>query len=291
MKIGRIIGVLLVVLLLTGCASLQGGLLGKKEVDTTRGQKNGLMMKFEDGKPPESASQSEEVFVNLVVQNVGKHEVENFDTKFVGVLKGGGFEVGESDESVSLESLNEFGESEEVRVEVGSFTYNREMITNLREPLIEVEMCYDYGTDVFSDFYVGKDDSWVSKGSVSSSDNSNGPVHITGFEEVLSGDKVSFSFVVKHVGNGEIVGDCEGEDEFESDLVEVVVSSPEGVRCNFPDESNSGEVRLIKGSKRVECVLDISQETNYKDVFEAKLLYGYKDRLADKIIIKKKTSL
>ena len=292
--IKKILLVLIVCLILTGCASLKtssyfGG--GDKE-DPTKGKTNGLAMEFEDGKPPNSAFVGHDVYVNLLVTNKGAHEVVDFNAEFVGVVKTESFVTsGEGVSGITLDPINSFGESNTEKIEVGSFSYNREIVGKIFEPLIKVDLCYDYGTDVVSDsFYVGKDSTYVAKGKVSSADNSNGPVQITKLEEELYGDKILFSFDVKHVGIGEIVDSCETDDgtdeEYEQDKVSVEILSPSGVECGSLGGGSSGEVYLVKNSAGVNCILDIDQDSEYQSLFEAKLEYYYKDTISKKITIK-----
>ena len=285
----KLLFVLFVCLILTGCKFLPFG-----EEDKTspyKGKINGLIMEFEDGKPPKSAFVNDEVIVSLLVTNTGEYEVEDFRAEFVGVVGTENFKkTSEGVSGISLDAIDFFGQSNTEKVEVGSFVYEKEMIAKTYEPLIEVEVCYDYGTNIVSDsFYVGKEESYISRGKVSSSDNSNGPVQITELDEEIYGDKLAFNFVVKHVGGGEIVDDCEADNKFEDDVVEVEILSPVGIKCSLLGSgSNAGEIYLVKGAKRIDCILDIHQDVGYKDRFEAKLKYHYKDKLSKKITIKKR---
>lgn len=288
----KILLVLIVCLVLTGCSgsSYFGG--GDRE-DPTRGKTNGLAMEFEDGKPPNSAFAGDDVYVNLLVTNEGSHEVTNFNAGFVGVVRTENFEASEKGVTdITLDPINSFGESNTEKIEVGTFSYNKELVGKIYESLMEVEVCYDYGTDVVSDsFYVGKEDSYVAKGKVSSADNTNGPVQITKLEEELYGDKILFSFDVKHVGSGEIVDSCgidDGNDgEYEQDKVSVEILSPSGVECGLLSGGSIGEIYLVQKSAGINCILDIDQDSDYQSLFEAKLKYNYKDRLSKKITIKK----
>jgi len=255
--------------------------------DLTKGKINGLTMRFEDGNPPSYAYANEDVEVNLIVQNVGSYDVDSLKAEFVGVVKSGSFDVSEGGVEVSLEGIDEFGASNPEIVKIGSFKYNKELFANVYEPLIEIEVCYDYGTEIVSDnFYVGKEEQWVSKGSVRSSDNSNGPVQIIKLDEGLYGKDVRFTFLVKHKGSGEIVDDCESDDRYEKDKVHVSIISPDA-NCRQLG-GNEGDIYLVKGSKLIDCTVDIEQDVPYKDLFQAELSYTYKDRLSKKITIKKK---
>jgi hypothetical protein len=283
----RLVTLLLIVILIAGCSSMNFKKSGSSGGSFKHSSKEGVSVEFVEGKPPKEFFRGEPVDVALKVRNKGRYNIESNDfvLKFKGFaaveLEGGdGIFTG----TESIGKINEFGESNEVIIELPSLVYEKEMLARSSENLIEVEYCYPYQTFIESNnFYVGDTEGYVKKGKIYSNDNSAGPVHIKDFKESLSKNKIKFSFIVEKVGKGEIVEDCEDGGK---ERIYIEITNPSDVVCKNLQGSSSGEIELINGKLFVYCEIDKPEGEEYKSTFSAVLSYYYKNSVGRKVVIK-----
>lgn len=189
-------------------------------------------------------------------------------------------------------------EAPTIPITIGSVSYKDELAPQSIDKTLKVQACFDYHTDITSDFYFGDVESEISSISISSSQNSDAPVHITELREsaplsqeanqympfTLTIEDLNYAYNEKNnVYTSGIVSSCPDDiGSFEKQpLVEVSIIKPD-VICKFygPDyqlsEGSSGTVLLNKnGERKIDCLAIRSQEEAYTDNLVATLDYTY----------------
>ena len=272
------------------------GCTTKKEdgVQTTGGKafaftgSNGILVEFDKDAPPSTNFLNEPIEVIIKLTNRGAIALSSGEVK--ARLKG----VAATE--IFRPSTKESGNKEELlaaelsptvsEVQLGPITYSPEkMFSAEYRPEIEAEVCFPYSTKVnANNFWISDKQDDLSKGSISGSDNSDAPVHVSGLEEFKATDKVRFQFTVENVGKGKVVDACFPEEKSE-EKVRVNILEPRGVNCETLAGS-SGEIKLIEGKKLVRCTTDAPAGESYQTPLVMELEYNYDIGLSKVITVK-----
>lgn len=249
--------------------------------------KNGIIIDFEEDSPPETNFVNEPIEVVIKLTNRGAKELGSGEVqaKLKGVATTEIFSPSTTESSNDDELLEAELDPTVSSVDLGTITYSpEEMFQAEYKPKINAEVCFPYTTKIASDnFWISGKQSDLDKGSLSSSDNSDAPVHATNLEEFKGTGKVRFQFLIESVGEGEVVETCFPEEDSD-EIVEVNILQPIGVSCETLGGSY-GDVKLINGRKKIECGVPTEGE-NYKTPLVMELNYYYNIDLEKTITIR-----
>lgn len=238
----------------------------------------GLDIKFKPGSPPNKFEPDEAVDLILEVKNLGKRDLDSgdIDVKLVGaasekifnptILETHNYEVVEKDGG-------------KIKIDLGSIMYEADLKWTYR-PDIEVDVCYDYGTDAYATIYISDKPDEIKKHSAFQ--NSKGPVIARNLNEELGGKFVKFDFEVIKVGKGEIVSDCGGD----KGRVMVSVSGASGIECSTFNGNAAGSVELDNGKKKISCKVAPSK-IKYQTQLQVFLSYKYQQHVSKQVTIEK----
>lgn len=249
---------------------------------------DGITADFAEDAPPSADNwKGEPIGLEVEVQNKGEETVNAGDLKIrlrgIAATSTLSPTKKETSNPEAIESIDDFGESESYKVDLGQITYNPDkMVTSRYTPLIEAEVCYPYVTYVSTDFYVGDTTEYVSQGKINTGDNSNAPVQIGELKESRgASNSVKFNFVVKDVSNGDVVPSCWSSEEKPPQKVKITIDSPSNVECSTLGGGSSGEIELDNGRKRVYCTMTYDEsDTEYKDRLVINLQYYYNQKIS-----------
>jgi len=249
---------------------------------------NGLLAEFDKDAPPSMNFVNEPLEIRIKLTNRGAQELSAGDVR--ARLKG----VAATDifKPITTEAANKeellIAELDPTvsEIDLGTITYSPEkMFSAEYKPEIEVELCFPYKTNVnTNNFWISNKQEDLSKGSISSSDNSDAPVHITKLEEFKSTDKVRLEFTIEDLGKGKVVNACFPEEKSD-EIVKVNLLEPRA-NCETLGGGSSGEVKLINGKKVIRCNVDAPKGESYKTPLVIELEYNYDIRLSKTITIK-----
>lgn len=249
---------------------------------------NGLLIEFDKDAPPSTNFVNEPIELIIKLTNRGAKELSAGEVraKLKGVaateiFKPTTTEAGNEEELLIAELDPTVSE-----IKLGTITYSPEkMFSAEYKPEIEVEICFPYSTNVnTNNFWVSDKQEDLTKGSITSSDNSDAPVHITNLEEFKATDKVRLEFTVENVGKGKVVNECFSKEETD-ETVKVNILEP-NANCETLGGSSSGEVKLINGKKVVRCNVDAPKGESYQTPLVIELEYNYGVSLSKTITIK-----
>jgi len=290
-KMKKLIIVLVLLVFLFGCGLVPSGNDGK----TTRkgfGSSSGLSIKFVEDEPQKEVVHGRPIKFTLNVRNTGLFTIPSgsFMAQVVGLDNSFNPSERQGTNSNQLAEVDDSGVGGESNVELGSTSYNPEQMLDdriIKSGDLEVQFCYPYETHVVVDnFWIGAKTSDVSKGSISSGDNSNAPVHVSELEETGGGIETYFSFKVKVVGKGSVVSACfpsSDDDRKRNVELEIIERS---VSCYYKDSGEQKDIgskgTIILNSqneKVVHCRIPFDGEKPIKSQLQIKLSYNYLDSI------------
>ena len=174
---------------------------------------------------------------------------------------------------------------------------------------MRAELCYDYTTKSTSEVCIKddvlgniNDDTICILNEQKDPQNSGGPVHVSSLREnALGQNKIQVSFVIAHVGGGEIFDiDTDHEPKCDDDItnidrnkvfVEVSLQSESDATitsCSGLSDITSGTVTLYQGSPaQITCVIEgnVDEDKIYTDIFEVDMSYKYGQYIEKNILI------
>lgn len=291
----RIIALLVLLVFVAGCDSLNTliGTNQNKAVATGFGGTSAVSLSLVEDAPLKEISRDKQLRFTLNVKNKGTFTIPGggFMARVTGLDNN--FNPSEllGTNSQLIGRVDESGIGGDVNIELGSTSYNPEqMFTDriIKAGDLQVEVCYLYETRVVADnFWIGTKTSQVSKGSISSGDNSNAPVQVLELDERGGGDSTTFTFKVKVVGSGSVVSSCfPVSDDDKKKKVDLQIYERD-VSCYYED---AGEKKVIgsQGSiflnsmneKIVHCTIPFAGEKPVKTQFQMALTYYYLDKVS-----------
>lgn len=124
--------------------------------------------------------------------------------------------------------------------------------------------------------------------------NSGSPLQIQNFKEFSKGsDKISFTFDIKHVGNGLVFSTESGRCELSKEKNKVYVSIDtgiDGLSCppltTKSGTSVEGTVQLFEGSKQIQCTQTVTDKRDYEKIVNLKVDFDYSDSKTTEITVK-----
>jgi len=251
--------------------------------------KNGITVSFGLDAPPETNFRDEPIEIILKVINRGAVSLAagDVEAKLKGVAATEIFDPSTIETINDEELLAAELDPTVTEIDMGTITYSPEEMFSPSYPAeIKAEVCFPYSTKINSNnFWISEKQSDLDKGKVTSSDNSDSPVHVTGLEEFKGTNKIRFQFTVSNIGSGKIVDECFPEEKSD-EIVEVNIIEPRGVNCETLDGGSSGEIKLINGKKVVRCSIDAPKDESYATPLIMTLEYNYGIELSKKITIK-----
>lgn len=253
--------------------------------------KNGITADFEEDSPADVSFVYDpmEIKVELVNRGAIGLAAGEIQAKLKGVAATEIFQPTSTEASNDEELLEAELDPTATTIDLGEITYSpEEMFAAEYKPKIEAEICFPYETKVESnDFWISDKQIDLDKGKVSSSDNSDAPVHLTELKEFKSADKVRFQFTIENVGKGKVVDGCFPEEDSD-ETVDVNILNPRDVNCETLGGGNSGSVKLVNGRKQITCTAGGLQEKGYSAQLITRLNYYYDLELMKKVTIRRK---
>ncbi len=242
-----------------------------------------IQLGFVEGAPPDRFSENQEVNIRLRAVNRGDHTVEAgaLSIKLKGNAATDIFNPSTTEASNSRPVYSQREGNGEVDIDLGSIRYEPEEMIKQYAPDITVEYCYPYGTEVITNnFFVGDDTRQVSKGRITTADNSKAPIIITNLNEAVSSDMVTFDFTVAKRGGGKIVDECFASEE-ETGFVSVNILSP-AVSCRTFGGGSSGNIEV---NKKVYCSVPYVEGQTHSEQLQIRLEYLYQDAVRKTVVI------
>lgn len=251
---------------------------------------NGIIVSFEEDAPPHINFRDEPIEIMLEVINRGSADLGSgeINAKLKGVAATDIFKPTTTETSNKEELLRAELDPSVTTIDLGEITYSpEEMFSQEYNPKIEAEICFPYFTQVDADnFWISDKQDSLDAGKISSSDNSDAPVHVSNLEEFKGTGKARFQFTVANVGGGKIVDSCFPKEE-DKEKVKVRILEPGGISCETLGGGSSGEITLGEtGKKIVRCSVDVPRGENYKTPLIIGLEYNYDLELSKTIIVK-----
>jgi len=303
-------------LLLTACGSSD-----TKTVDNQRtflGGTNGLLISFVEGEPPESVTDggSTPFTISVKLENKGEHEVPANEAWVS--LKG----VNPTDFGATVATLTKSPLDENIlandinpdtgqRIDsppvfvtlptTGQLNFGSSLSGNSVFPL-QVDVCYYYETKATAPLCIkenlldSQNTDVCTVSGIKDVQNSGGPVQITSFEEFSAGpDKVSFSFTVKNLGNGELSESgqqCDDSTAYENVVGLTVDAGLSGLTCSGLTDGQAsgtkytGNVKLTTGERVVRCTQTVSTSIDQIKIVNVAVDYGYQESVKKNLLVK-----
>ena len=287
----KILAIILIIIFLFsfGCVKKEDGRGKSSDKTFAFTGKNGITVDFEEDSPPKINFVNDQIEIILKLTNRGMVELVagEIKAKLKGVAATEIFNPSNKETSNDDELLAAELDQTVTMIDMGVITYSpEEMFSAEYKPEIKAEVCFPYTTKINSDkFWISKKQADLNKASISSSDNSDAPVHISNLKEFKGTNKVRFQFIVENVGKGKVVDSCFPEEESDEEI-EISILQPIGASCETLDGSSSGTVKLNQGRKIIKCSVGISEEQSYATPIVMELNYNYDLELAKTITIK-----
>jgi len=280
-----IIGVLL---LSFGCITIEDD----EDVEYLEYQpgKKGLVVEFEDSKPPDISFAEDRIYLAYKLTNYGPFELSSGDivARPKGVVSTDKYSPSFSEASNSDVILGAKPDPFTGTMDLGHIIYSPEKPLPVDYEIeIKTEVCFPYETRAYIDsFHISKEPSDMKKAFIASDDISSAPVQISGLKEFLSGDDITFEFMIEHKGKGKVVDYCFPEED-DVETIYVNINNPTRVNCETLGGGNSGSVILEKDKAKVYCSVGTGDE-NYQTPLEIILEYNYDMEISKEIVIKNK---
>ncbi|MBU4502118.1 MAG: hypothetical protein KKA79_05975 [Nanoarchaeota archaeon] len=302
-----IIPVLVIALLLTGCATTTEK-TPRKLTDYVGGT-GGLSIEFEDEAPPGQVFDDgeEDFFIALKVENEGEYTIE--EGGIIASLSG----ISKID--FSLASLHKKSNFDLERtyldrsggidtIDFGDANYKVDLASDFSTRMI-ADVCYDYRTVAAAAICLKKDtrqhktaDACLITNEDIPFENSAAPIQITDIDEASSGsNKIKLNFVIENeeagwfYKPGTFKTECIPDDaNKEENYVYVEITDPANrlrFQCSALGDDNKGEVKMYDGKKQISCTLDTNglQETAYEQLIDIKVDYMYRGAVEKEITI------
>ena len=252
--------------------------------------KTGITVEFDKDAPPKTNVEGESIELILKLTNRGATSLRSGDVqaKLKGVV------ATEIFQPTTLESSNEEDllaaelDPTVAEISLGEITYSPEkMFSAEYDAKIETEICFPYQTKIHSNnFWISDKQSDLSKGKISSSDNSDAPVQVSSLEEFKGTNRVRFNFIVENVGKGTLVESCFPEEKSD-ETVEITILEPRSANCETLDGGSSGTVKLINGKKMIRCSIPAQKEESFATPLVMEIDYNYNLELSKTISIER----
>jgi len=303
-------------LVLTACSG------GDANVGTNQrtflGGTNGLIISFVEGEPPESVTDggSTPFTVSVKLENRGEHEIPANEAWVS--LKG----VDPADFGVTADVLtknpldeailkNDINPDTGQRIDSppvfvtlptsGQLNFENSLSGNSVFPM-QVDVCYYYETKATAPLCLKEnlldiqDTDVCNVAGTKDVQNSGGPVQITSFEEFSAGpDKVSFSFTVKNLGNGELSEkgfQCDDSNTYENVVILTVDAGLPGLVCSGLTDgvasgtSYTGKVKLTTGERVVRCTQPANTGIDQVKIVNLAVEYSYLESVQKSLLVK-----
>lgn len=247
---------------------------------------DGLVVKFNEDKPPQINYREDEIEIVLDLVNKGMKELAagEVQARLIGTVAETEYnpspgEGGNEDELPSIKR----GTASKSSIDLGTIMYDPdEMWEPQVERKIEVEVCYPYETVATTDsFWISDEQDVLAKTKITSKDNSAGPIKLHSLKAYRSKNKIRFEFIVENEGSGKAVESCWPEDR-DKEVVQIEMSQPSDATCDI----EGSEVKLINGQRKVTCELPSTKERSFQKQFTVVLKYNYDEELEETITIK-----
>lgn len=253
---------------------------------------SGVTAEFQQDAPPATNFLGDPIEVALKITNRGAVDVASgsLQARLQGVAATEIFKPttkeGSNDETLLAAELD----PTTTAISLGTITYSpQQMFSAEYKPEIETEICFPYTTKVDTgNFWISSKQADLDKGKISSSDNSDAPVHVTKLEEFKGTNQARFQFTVENIGKGKIAESCfpEKKTEEAKETVEVNILEPRGAKCETLGGGSSGRIDLINKKKVVRCSIDAPKDSSYATPLLMELNYNYDLELSKVITIK-----
>jgi len=274
-----------------------------------KGGTTGILLSFEQDAPPAEVFDGGDFPFDVVVKlkNDGEHDVlkDDVTVKVSGILS---TEFGKSEAELSQkplddvlgtkkESSGDIQQSGPVFVEFNGLNHAALLSGNVPYRL-RAEACYKYGTTAISQVCVRKNnlDTKDTVCDVNEDKNvasSSAPVQVTSFKETQRAtDKIAFTFIVAHKGNGNIFQQATNCDtssrSFEDKVWVEVESGMAGLECSGLRDgtATTGYVTLYGDDKPITCTQTVSTNSDYSTPVTIRLMYDYKDSIETTVLVK-----
>lgn len=307
---------ILMLILLAGCNTTNNETTGKTFIGGTKGLEISFL---QDSPPDEAFDGGQQPFdVTVELSNVGEYTAPKqwVKAKLSGLSPFDFFVPAEEfikipDEDLEMSYKDPDGnkiEGTKTTITFSNLDY-KGLLSGPTEFPIRVDVCYKYGTTAEAKLCVKENLLNTREKAVctvteeKSVENSGSPVHVASFKEFAKAkDKIGFTFIIDHVGDGSIfkretfcnAGSASIVDE---NRVWININTgPSVAKCAglTGGGDNYGYVVLYKGtdksdklSRPVTCTLDLPPSTTaYETVVKINLEYDYKEFVSKQIIIK-----
>ncbi len=293
-----------VILILVTFFLLIGGQKCAEEVEigtAFAGGSQGLVLSFTEGAPPtEVFDQGRYPFsVKVKVENKGEWDISKDDVTIT--ISGISPEIFNNPTLVKKPNVDLAGVEKDIQgnivsgtttyVDFSGFNYKDEIAGSV-DLTIKADACYKYGTNVNSKLCVLKDLLGRVAGATNAIcvvneakavENSGAPVQVVELKErAIENNKIMFTFVIQHVGTGdvsELGSNCDSS-LAKRDKVKVKVNTgiSGDLSCSFDDKTGSeGTVTLYGGKRLVSCTQTINTLADYEQLINIELKYDYKN--------------
>lgn len=295
--------------LIAGCAEEDDVIKPKEKAFI--GGKQGLVMEFLPGAPPEEVFDSNNPFsIDIKLENKGEWDVDmndatiritGIDPTDFGLVTGN--LTKHPDENLTAAQRDPQGnviQGAITNIEFPGLEYV-DTVAGFVQFNIKAENCFEYGTKAQSQLCMKEDllGKTGEKGVCNPNeekivDNSGAPVHVTTLTESVSGrDKISFVFNIKHVGDGRVYRKATScsTDFNDRSKVFVTVNDPQiGVlTCSgLEGGSTTGFATLFDDERSIRCTVNVNEASlgDYEKVLNIEVEYGYKESIETPLIVK-----
>ncbi len=298
--------IVIVMLSLLGCGEGEEGLVTGAPF---LGGSVGLLVNFENSPPPEVFDGGDFPFDVLVkLKNTGEWDVpkEKVRVKITGI-RAEQFGLTEADlvknspedlPKMQRDLTGTLIDSPPVIVEFNNFNHDNAITGSELSYPIRADVCYNYGTYAVTQLCVRENILTPRAGGICEINeaktvyNSGSPVQVASLtESARSSDKIGFTFIVQHMGTGDIYEKdtlCNKQSRAFEDRVHVSVDAGiSGLSCSgLSDGGTEGFVKLFGGSKPISCTLTLPTPSDYKLPVTITLGYDYEVGQSTQILVK-----
>jgi len=310
-----IIVLAIAMLFLAGCGGGGGGETGPTVTNKAfQGGSEGLAIEFMSNAPPPTVFDTKDSTfdISLRLQNLGEDTVDAKEAviKIIGIDPKQ-FALTDSEKNPSSQLLG-------VRIDPqgnvipGSITtvdfyglhWNDNPLTGSVPYQITASLCYKYESKAIAKLCLKdnllstpRDSDMCKVTRTIQPEVSGAPVRIESFSQSAIGqDKLTFSFVVKHVGTGEIfvedsdhaAGVCDDSSFANENKIKVTIAKPGIGTLSCPGLDSTGNyVKLFDGKGIVSCNIDkIDVSTNMERALDISLEYNYREIKSQPIMVR-----
>lgn len=300
--------ILVMIFLITGCTDDDSDAPKRSFI----GGDKGITFEFLEESPPDEVYDKEYPFsISVKLENEGEWDIDSREDVTLTVSGIDPLDFSKTkaeltkDVAGSMRSAYKDPNGDIVRgtidtVDFRDLQYVPSVTSDTRFP-VRVDLCYDYGTYANSKLCILDDligaredleDAVCNPNENKQVENSGAPVQITSLKEsVVSSDRISFSFVIKHVGTGIVTEkdtECETRIGKRDRIFVKVDTGIEGLTCSgIESGSDQGYVTLYSNERTVVCTQQLpSDRGDYEKSISFELQYGYKEHIDKTLTIK-----